>query len=352
MNETLRILAHNVNGLLRHRNDVELLVRTENLDIMLISETHLRPEQNFSMRDYNFYRVDQPTENGWGGVGLLIRTSMNHYFSYQRVTDSIQAVGVTVNTPNGEIQVLSIYCPPGHTIKSEEFVSFFNELNTRFLIGGDVNAKHALWGAIKATPRGTQLAQAGRECSCDFLSDGNPTHFPTDPTRKPGIIDIWITKNFSRNVLEVGSLPDYVDHAPILLTLFSVTYKRLEAFNLTNSKTDWERFRHRLQSNTDNRVVISDIETLEKEIKKLTLDIREAASTSTPPRIITHKEFRIPKEILDLVSERRRLRKIWKRTRDPEDKINFNRVNSELNETLKKNQGKKNRKILERTHPY
>ncbi len=44
--ETTRILSWNANGLLLRRNELRQFLHTENIDIALISETHLNHQQN------------------------------------------------------------------------------------------------------------------------------------------------------------------------------------------------------------------------------------------------------------------------------------------------------------------
>lgn len=330
----LRIVAHNVNGLLTNKNDVENFLNVEKIDILLLSETHLLPEQYFSVLNYDFYRSDHPSENSWGGAGLLIRSHLKHYLGLQRVSPSIQAVGVVVDTKNGPVHIASIYSPPRHNIKKDEYESFFSELGPRFILGGDFNAKNTRWGSRLNTTKGRQLLLAGFERGCDFHSDGKPTFWPSDPAKKPDVIDFWVTKNFSRDVLEVGSIDDYVDHSPIILVLHDAALKKTVNQSLTNDKTDWEKFRDMLKSKIKIKAIAS-VEALEEEVKVLTENIREAAIVATPPRIITYREFRIPQEILELVRERRRARKRWKRTRFPGDKAEFNRCNSLLTSKLR-----------------
>lgn len=49
------------------------------------------------------------------------------------------------------------YCSPKHAIKEQQFNAFFETLGNRFIVGGDINARHTGWGS-RLTSKGRELA--------------------------------------------------------------------------------------------------------------------------------------------------------------------------------------------------
>ncbi|KAL7304632.1 hypothetical protein TKK_0002879 [Trichogramma kaykai] len=90
----------------------------------------------------------------------------------------------------------AIYCPPGRTIKQDQFTKFFQKLGPRFIAGGDFNAKHPSWGSRSQTPspRGRQLYNAMQENNLQPASSGKPTYWPSDLAKTPDLIDFFISK--------------------------------------------------------------------------------------------------------------------------------------------------------------
>ena len=58
------------------------------------------------------------------------------------------------------LTISSVYCLPRNVIPIVDYITFFQSLESRFLIGGDWNAKHTAWGARLITPKGRNLLAA------------------------------------------------------------------------------------------------------------------------------------------------------------------------------------------------
>jgi hypothetical protein len=53
-------------------------------------------------------------------------------------------------------------------------------MNSRFIIGGDFNAKHTHWGSRLITTKSRELHKAVTDAECEIVSTGKPTYSPTD----------------------------------------------------------------------------------------------------------------------------------------------------------------------------
>jgi hypothetical protein len=61
------------------------------------------------------------------------------------------------------------------------FKSLFDKMNSRFIIGGDFNAKHANWGSRLVTTKGRDSYKAVTDTGYEIVSTGKPMYWPTDP---------------------------------------------------------------------------------------------------------------------------------------------------------------------------
>jgi hypothetical protein len=84
----------------------------------------------------------------------------------------MQAENVRIDTRQSPLTKSAIYCPPRHVIPTDDYITFFLSLGSRFLIGGAWNAKHTAWGARLTTPKGMNLLPAISNYNCHYFSTG------------------------------------------------------------------------------------------------------------------------------------------------------------------------------------
>jgi hypothetical protein len=95
------------------------------------------------------------------------------------------------------------YCPPRYTISSAEYVELLEFYGSKYLTGGDWNAKHSQRRARLITPKGKKLLEALNKQNCYYLSTGEPTYWPSDYNKLPGILDFFIYKGLAKNCLQI-----------------------------------------------------------------------------------------------------------------------------------------------------
>jgi hypothetical protein len=66
-------------------------------------------------------------------------------------------------------------------IYANEFKTLFDKMNSRFIIGGNFNAKHTDWGSRLITTKGRELYKAVAGSGCEVVSTGKPKYWPTYP---------------------------------------------------------------------------------------------------------------------------------------------------------------------------
>lgn len=335
MNKQLKIMAWNANGLIKHKQILELVLKEKNIDICLISETHFTQESQIEFSGYTVYHTTHPANSARGGSAIVIKNSIVHYEEEKLSSFEFQATTVTVKTAETYVSITSLYSPPVRTIASCQYKSLIQKHKHKFIMGGDFNAKHSYWGSRTTSTKGRELFKAARMTGCDFISTGKPTYWPTDQSKIPDLIDFFVTHKISKNYLKIEEGADLdSDHSPIILTFFDHIVYKEDSPELTNKLTDWNIFQQYINAQL-LPATLNTIEEIENSVISFTETIQKAAWFSTPVLKKKQVGLNYPNYIKNLLSEKRRLRRTWQETRAPEDKTNFNRAAQKLKRKLK-----------------
>lgn len=337
MSRTLRIITWNANGLVQRKQELENLMNNEKIDIALISETHFTTWTTLKLRGYQIYTTEHPSNRAHGGTAVIIKESIKHYELDKHPQEHLQATSVYINDGNNDLTISAIYCPPRHKVDDKMFIKFFQTLGSRFIAGGDYNAKHTFWGSRLITTKGRELFKSANTIKAQFISTRKPTYWPTDPNKLPDLIDFYVMKGISKNYTEVEGLIELTsDHIPVLLSLSSDVIMKQKKNSITNKKTNWDLFRNTLEENIILSTRLKTIADIKIAVKKITDDIVSAAKITTPVTInVNNYELTYPLEIRKLVQQKRRARRTWHSTRNPADKTEWNRVSKILHEKIK-----------------
>jgi len=157
MQVNLRIAEWNANGLPSHKNEIETFLYTSHIDILLISETHFTSRTYFRINGYDLIAANHPDNRAHAGAAVLVKSSIRYETLPEICEPHLQAAGIKIKCNNINIAIYSIYCPPRHSITCTEYEDFFKNLGSRFLVVGDFNAKHPLWGSRLVNPKGREL---------------------------------------------------------------------------------------------------------------------------------------------------------------------------------------------------
>jgi len=177
------IVLWNANGLSHHSNELKHFLSKNNVDILLVSETHFTKKSFFQIPSYCFYQSMHPDGSAHGGSAILIKKTFKHYESTHFSTNEIQATNIVVEDTIGPLLISAIYSPPKHNIKMDTYVNFFKTLGCRFIAGGDYNAKNTIWGSRLTTTKGRELYNAMISLKLKAFSTGEPTYWPADPKK-------------------------------------------------------------------------------------------------------------------------------------------------------------------------
>lgn len=336
MDNTLRIALWNANGLTQHRQEVELFLKCEKIDILLITETHFTDKSYFKINNYTCYSTLHPDGTAHGGTAVIIRNKIKHFEIEEFAETYLQATCIKIHTAQGTLVVAAVYCPPKYNLKQDQFQAYFKSLGHRFISGGDYNAKHTIWGSRLITPKGTQLKNAMSSEGYNYVSTGEPTYWPTDPNKLPDLLDFFVTNGISSNYIDVNSYFDLLsDHSAVIATLSTTIIKNSNPM-LTNNRTDWNMFKTYLEEKTIIQVPLKTEDNINSAINQLTENIHFAAKKSTPVQNKNDNVMNYPKFVRDKISEKRNARRVWQHSRHPSDKNRLNKLTKDLTKLLYK----------------
>lgn len=342
MTKQLIITAWNANGLESRRREVELFLINNEIDILLVSETHLTTKSHIKFPNFTTYSTNHPSGNAHGGTAIIIRNSIRNHEIEKYCEEHLQATTIQINDSHGPLSISAVYCPPKHKIKVNEFKNFFESLGTRFIVGGDYNAKNRTWGSRLNTTRGEELNKAIISMNLSYHSTGQPTYWPTDTCKIPDLIDFFIVKGISSNFIQTeASLDLSSDHTPIILKISTHTITSREQLNLTTSKTDWDEFQLYIEDNLMVQLPLKNKDEVDDAVEHLTRCIQDAAWHSTPNFNNKNNKVYFPKHIKEKVCIKRKLKRTYQETRHPLDKRKLNRATTDLKialQTLKNNE--------------
>lgn len=331
MIDIIRIMAWNCNGLQKHQSELQVVLDIENIDVCLISETHFTKQSHIKFKGYTVYHALHPDNKGRGGSAVIIKDNIKHHENSKHEEPDIQSISISIRTKRFPLTVAAIYCPPRYTIKKQTYLSLLQSLGDRFVLGGDFNAKNGYWGSRLTNTKGKELMAAIKETNCDVISTGSPTYWPTDPLKIPDLIDFFVYKNISSNYLKTEQSYDMnSDHSAIYLEITDQIELKESTLTLVNKNTDWDSFKIELEDSINLRVPLKTPEQLNIEVEQFITLIQQTAWKNTPKIKKRVAKNHYPKEIKELIYEKRKQRKQWHQSRSPKDKNKLNNLTKQL----------------------
>lgn len=293
---SLRIAIWNANGAAKHNNEIHTFLTVNNIDILMISETHFANKNYFKIHNYSMYHTPHPSDRARGGVAIIIRNSIKHYEEVKYQEEHIQATTIVIKEWMGQLALAAVYCSLNCNIKIQQFKHFFSTLSNRFIAGGDYNAKHCFWGSRIQNHRGKQPYNVIQSSRLSFLSSGEPTYWLKQKT--PDLLDFCVTKGLPNNLAIVKSCFDLTsDHSPIIINLFTKAVTKTCHPVLCNNKTDWNSFREMLKESLHFNISLKTPDEIDEAVEFLNKHIQEVTWQNTPEHTVIEGQEYCPPTI-------------------------------------------------------
>jgi hypothetical protein len=151
-------------------------MKNEKINIALISELHFTTWTTLKLGGYRIYIIEHASNRAHGETAVMIKETIKHYELDKHLQEHLQATSVHINDGNNDLTISVIYYPPRHKVDDKKFIDLFKTLCSRFIAGGDYNAKHTFWESRLITTKGWELFKSANTIKAQFFSTRKPTY--------------------------------------------------------------------------------------------------------------------------------------------------------------------------------
>lgn len=321
--KSLRLAFWNAESLTTKINELEDFIHREDIDVMLVNETHLSPRKTLKIPNYLSYRRDRDADGG--GTAILVKNIIDH--SAAEPIDGLQSVEansvIVTMVNNTNLTITSVYASPARSFPMSDISKIFSANQGPIIAAGDYNAKHTVWNSRLCTTRGRNLHTYTSMNGLEVHGPDSPTHYPRRANFRPDVIDVAITRNV--NVLNIHTIQDLSsDHVPVVVEL-NLEPNRQEPAEVQN--TNWELFTETLNNKLGKLPALNTTKDVDNFVEHLTKSIHNAIKDCSRT-VLRHpsNQLALPKHIQALIKKRNKTRKRWQRSRAEADKEEFDRL--------------------------
>ena len=183
----MSIVQWNIRGLKANREQIRVLLRDAGASIMCLQETKIGEESVNLGVNYSFYR--SPPYIGaraQGGTGFVVHKSVNH--KSVPLNTILQACAIQIFT-NKWITLCSLYLEPSledhlvdacgrpRRLQLGDLQDLIDQLPQPYILMGDFNAKHTLWGSAICDRWGDIIDELVSDNDVILMNDGSPTRY-------------------------------------------------------------------------------------------------------------------------------------------------------------------------------
>ena len=183
----ISIIQWNIQSFNSNREQIWVLMKDTESPIVCLQETKLGDIAPNIGHDHSFYRSHpMPGQRAHGGTGILVNKSIN--CKVVQLNTILEANAIQIFN-NKWITICSLYLEPtletrlfdtnGHPRKLavNDLQNLINQLYSHFILMGDFNAKHTLWGETTCDPCGNVNEDFIDQTDVILLNVGSPTRY-------------------------------------------------------------------------------------------------------------------------------------------------------------------------------
>lgn len=332
----LRILYWNPGGIREKVPALRLLAQEQDLHVILLGETKLKPCHKLHINYYSTYRRDEESPAGvaYRGTAVMVRRDVVHDELDHLPFTGIRTTGVQVSVGGQEVRILAGYRPPATELSSRDLRTIFAGQKPT-LLAADLNAKHTNWGSRLINHAGRMLQQDAETFNYTVLGPDEPTHIPANPRHAPDVLDLALYKGLPCPV-HIEVLYDLDEqHLPILITLAIGAVCTIP--RPTRYKMNWDKFREHLGDMETGP--LSTAEEVNTCATTITARLQEAIKTASTAMPQSQRRDPLPPHLRALKQKKMRLRKLWATSRCRQVKAELNRVVETLKDKVSRWRG-------------
>ena len=121
--KALHLACWNADGVRGRKLELEHFLSQHGVDICLLSETFLKPDQAFRLANYSYVcnRTDRPTAGG--GTAILVRRGIVHHSVPVPGLTYLEATAVQVTLAGRPVKILVAYLSPSRPLNGADLTA-------------------------------------------------------------------------------------------------------------------------------------------------------------------------------------------------------------------------------------
>jgi exonuclease III len=108
MADTVQIAVWNSNGLNYHIGEIPIFIKTNKIDIVLISESHTTEQSVIKIPYYTIYYSHHPDGAARVGSALIMKSQVKHYVVEPYITNKIQSTVIKLESMTRPISIAAV----------------------------------------------------------------------------------------------------------------------------------------------------------------------------------------------------------------------------------------------------
>ena len=233
----------NIRGFRGNYSHLRQLLSDSQSVVVCLQETMLPAIAPDPPSGFLMFNVSGPQSAGvvnHGGVCTLVKNNIGH--RQIDLNTTLQAVAIRVQLDK-LYTVCNLYLPPNSPVNLQELEDLIDQLPSPYLLVGDLNARHPLWGDCTTNQKGRLIETLLTNSTCSILNAHKPTHFHAQ-TDTFSCIDLSLCSANIASVFTWDVMLDLYtsDHFPVLLSLPNTECRQTEPRYLLEN-ADWRGFR-------------------------------------------------------------------------------------------------------------
>jgi len=328
--EDVSLIQWNTQGISTSKEDLLNIINISKPLIISIQETFLAEDYTIKLPNYNsLCKQGHYNRRFHGGVALYIHSSCP--YNPLSLDTPMQVVAATVSLiPTQPITVASIYIPGSAQFDENHFQTILDTLPKPFILMGDYNAHHTMWGDRTTDSRGRKLERILQDNNLNIINSGEGTHISGTA------IDLTIASPELDPHLMWEVLPSILssDHHPIVIKLESPArcVNNTEGYNF--KRANWKGYTDDPLWQSIPNEVNNDPALAVEEIYELFTCLCQ----KYVPKLKVGRFFPKPwwsAECSRVWKEREKLYAAFRRTGNPEDKVKWKRARAIATRTFR-----------------
>ena len=238
---TNHILQWNCRSVKANYEELNLLINEKKPVAVCLQETFLKDSDKCTLKYHScYYKNCSDNDKASGGVAVIVNNNVPHHAV--KLDSILQAVAVSISL-NKTFTLCSVYLPPSSPIDIKKLDHLINQLPKPFIVTGDFNSHHTLWGCTNTNDKGRIIEDFITKHDLVLLNDKSSTYLHP-ATGSYSSLDLTICSP--------GIFPDFnwkvvddlhgSDHFPIQVSEVGLSVQqRPQRWKL--HKANWEQFR-------------------------------------------------------------------------------------------------------------